>query len=168
MISKLVLALGLVLPAAATAQTATQAPPQSAAAAEVRSGAPDSIVAALQAIGLKGEYAPSDTGRPRVRSATSGVNFSVWFYECTDAMSDCETLVFSSGFDLDNGTDPAIVNRWNSESVYTRAYFDDETDPYLDMPVLLSQAMSTAEFRRVVDIWDSEVIDFTDQIGFNR
>lgn len=134
----------------------------------VSAGNPQTVIDQLQSMGYKASYEPYESGRPRVLSAIAGINYAIAFYGCLDDMSDCRSMMFSSGFDMPSGSAMATINNWNKSRVYTRAFLDEEEDPYFQMPVVRGQDMSAEDFRRVMNIWEDAVIDFTDEVGFER
>jgi len=76
--------------------------------------------------------------------------------------------MFTSGFDMRDGTAWDIVNTWNETRVYSRAFLDDESDPYVQMPVPIARALNPGDVARMMDLWEDAIVDFTDEIGFTR
>ena len=129
---------------------------------------PQTVIGQLQSMGYRASYEPYDSGRPKVLTATAGINYNIAFYACAEDMTGCGSLLFWVGFDMPDGSDWTMVNDWNQTRVYSRAYLDADNDPYFMMPVVLAEDMSPEEFERVLGIWEDAIIDFTDQIGFDR
>lgn len=129
---------------------------------------PQTVIDQLQSMGYKASYEPYDSGRPRVLTAIAGINYAIAFYGCADDMTDCRSVMFTAGFDMPSGSAPETINNWNQTRVYTRAFLDADQDPYFQMPVVRGQDMSAEDFQRVMNIWEDAVIDFTDEIGFER
>jgi hypothetical protein len=129
---------------------------------------PQSVLDQFTALGFEASLDPYESGRPRIVSKIVGVNYAVAFYSCYDDMTGCEGLMFTAGFDMSEPTGSDVVNEWNETRVYSRAFLDEEDDPYVQMPVPVARTLSQADVRRLVDIWESEVVKFTDKIGFNR
>ena len=129
---------------------------------------PQSLVDQFIGLGFDARLEPYESGRPRISAKIVGVNYSLAFYGCLDDMTDCRGLMFTAGFDLSEPVGWEVANDWNETRVYSRAFIDEEGDPYVQMPVPTAEALSADEIRRLVDIWESAVIRFTDTIGFDR
>ncbi|MEM0978357.1 MAG: YbjN domain-containing protein [Pseudomonadota bacterium] len=143
----------------------------SGVAATAGPGAADPLatVTALQDLGFRAQYEPSESNnRPRIRSSTAGINFSIWYYGCDETMTNCDTLLFSAGFDFQDGSTLAVVNTWNDREVLGRAFLDDENDPLIDLALPEVQEMSTDELESILELWEDIIIEYTEEIGFNR
>ena len=131
-------------------------------------GDPQSVLDHFQTLGYDAALDPYESGRPRITSRIVGVNYALAFYSCFDDMTDCEGLMFTAGFDMSEPTAMDVVNEWNETRVYSRAFLDDEGDPFVQLPVPVARALSQDDIRRLVDVWESELTRFTDAIGFDR
>ncbi|MGX7951001.1 YbjN domain-containing protein [Tsuneonella sp. HG249] len=152
-------AIGLALPAAAQAQTA--------ASAMVRAQDPASVVAALQAYGLRAELGTDKVGDPMIGSAVDGTAFQVLFYNCKDNR-ECATVQFHAGYDHD-GVSLNAINEWNRSQRFGRAFLDKEDDPILEMDLDLDDGgLSRALFIDNVEFWEALVPRFEEAIGFDR
>ncbi len=140
----------------------------SATAGGISSSDPQSLLAELESMGYDVWLDPYESGRPRIKGRLVGVNYSLAFYSCLDDMTDCLGLMFTAGFDMRNGTGLDVANTWNQEMVYSRAYIDNEDDPFVQMPVPISRDLDSADVARLMDLWESTLEDFTDEIGFKR
>jgi len=129
---------------------------------------PQSLLDQLTVLGFDARLEPYESGRPRISARIVGVTYSLAFYGCLDDMTDCRGLMFTAGFDMSEPVGWEVANDWNETRVYSRAFIDDEGDPYVQMPVPTAEALSQDEVRRLVEIWESAVIRFTDKIGFER
>lgn len=68
-------------------------------AATVAAARPDSVVAALKALGQSADLAVDETGDPLINATISGWKSSVLFYDCEEATHDkCRSLQFSASF----------------------------------------------------------------------
>ncbi|HEY1604420.1 MAG TPA: YbjN domain-containing protein [Allosphingosinicella sp.] len=150
--------------ALAAALAAPAVPPGSAI---VRGQDPLSVVAALQRAGYQAKLDKDQSGDPMIKSASSGTNFSIFFYNCTDH-KDCETIQFYSGYHLDkNPVGLDKLNEWNRTMRFGRAYIDDQKDPVLEMDVDLDAGgMSDALFKDNLDYWTSIMSRFEKHIGW--
>ncbi|WP_088652315.1 YbjN domain-containing protein [Marinibacterium profundimaris] len=138
-----------------------------ASAQMVQASDMDTVVAALQDYGLRATLETSSSGRPIIRSAASGVNFTIYFYGCTTQHTDCESINFSAGFDLEDGTTFPIINEWNETKLVGRAYLDDEMDPYLDHYVEIMSGLSRDVFNEVLSMWEESLGNFATHVGYH-
>ncbi|PIE07585.1 MAG: hypothetical protein CSA74_06530 [Rhodobacterales bacterium] len=134
----------------------------------ITSADPQTVIDQLKTMGYRASYEPYESGRPRVLTGIAGVNTSIAFYGCLDDMTNCKTLMFTSGMDMPEGSSWSTINNWNQSRIYTRAFLDENNDPYFVMPIARGQDMSAEDFSRLMNIWEDAVIDFTDEIGFER
>jgi hypothetical protein len=151
------------LAAAATACWALPAQAQMVSASDVQS-----IVGALEARGYPAKVGTDGEGDPMITSAVAGSEFQIFFYNCT-AHKDCATVQFHSGYDLDGSTPLSLINEWNRDQRFGRAYLDDENDPIIEMDVDLDDGgLSPALFVDNVEFWQSVVSLFETKIGFRK
>ena len=137
-----------------------------AAAQTVNASDPASMTQVLQGFGYRAELGKDNGGDPKISSSSGGANFSIFFYGCTDG-KNCDAISFSAAFDLDPGSNVAVMNDWNQKKRYTKAYLDDEQDPVIDMDIFLgSGGVSVDNFRFWVDTWERAIGDFKAQIDF--
>ncbi len=137
-----------------------------ALAAPVVAENPQAIAGLLKDIGYRAELTKDDTGDPKIESAAAGVNFSIYFYGCTDGKA-CSSIQFSSGFDLDSALNMSSVNDWNTRKRYGKVYIDDEGDPYLEMDINLAGGGITEDsFRDSLDSWERLLSDFQEHIDW--
>jgi Putative bacterial sensory transduction regulator len=137
-----------------------------ALAQNVTADDPDAIVKLLQEWGYRATLVKDSQGDPKIDSATAGVNFSVYFYGCT-AGADCSSIQLSSGFDMESGTTPEVVNAWNSTKRFGKVYLDDEQDPFIEMDITLAAGgVSRDNFRDDMDKWEQLLSDFQTHIDW--
>jgi hypothetical protein len=152
------------LAAAAAALFAASA----AQAQMVEAKKPQTIVAALQEAGYTAKLATDPTGDPMISSASSGVPFTVFFYNCNDN-KNCATIQFSAGFKLTTATTLGHINSWNGGQRFGRAHIDDEGDPVLRMDLDLDDGgMSSALFTDNLEYWVAVLNNFKKHIGFSE
>ncbi|WP_118132570.1 YbjN domain-containing protein [Oceanicella sp. SM1341] len=136
-----------------------------AAEGTVSAADPQSLVDAILAEGYRAELSTDSEGDPHIKSGAAGVNYDIDFYGCTEGES-CDTICFTAGFDLENGSTPDVVNDWNSNEFIGPAYLDSELDPYLDYCVVGVNGMQAEGFSSVLDNWSRALGDFQGKIGF--
>lgn len=126
---------------------------------------PDRLADVIRELGYKAVLTTDNTGDPMIRTSVSGTDSTILFFGCTDN-ADCKTLLFKVGYDLTDGTTLAVVNDWNAENLYGRAYLDDEDDPWIEMPVNLFEGVTRKNFEDTFDWWEVVVGQFEDHIDF--
>lgn len=162
------LALALVLlplPALAQSTGSAQTPQLNLRPGSISPADPQAIVDAMQKLGYRAELTTDDQGDPKIKSAASGANFSVYFYGCTSG-KDCTSIQFSAGFDTDKGLDMQVANDWNTKKRYGKVYLDDERDPYIEMDVNMEGGIPNALFEDNLSIWDRMLADFQAHIDW--
>ncbi len=138
---------------------------QPAAAQNIDATRPETIVAALREAGYRAVLDKDNSGDPLVKSGAAGVDFSVYFYNCT-ANKACKTVQFHAGF-VKKGVTLDTINTWNATHRFARAYLDDEKDPRIEMDVDLDHGgLSTRLFQANLATWDSLVGEFQKTIDF--
>ncbi len=138
---------------------------QPAAAQNVDATRPETIVAALREAGYRAVLDKDNSGDPMVKSGAAGVDFSVYFYNCT-ATKACKTVQFHAGF-VKKGVTLDTINTWNATHRFARAYLDDEKDPRIEMDVDLDHGgLPTKLFQANLATWDSLVGEFQKTIDF--
>ena len=127
----------------------------------------DAILASLERAGFTVRMSKDSDGDPMIESTDSDDPFLVYFYECT-AGKDCGYMQFREGWDLKNGTTTDVVEKWNEDRVWGRAWLDSDNDPWIDMTVNLRGGITAANLDDTASWWWSVLRDFEDHIGFNK
>ncbi|ATQ42275.1 YbjN domain-containing protein [Caulobacter mirabilis] len=122
------------------------------------------VAAVLQAKGYKAEVTRDDSDDPLVKSAADGVDWSVYFYNCTN--DRCESIQFSAGFDLEHGITYSKANEWNYTKRFGRAALDDEMDPYIRYDIDAEKGASSEQIELAVDTWLLVLPQFVEFVGF--
>jgi hypothetical protein len=155
----------IILPPAAALSLVLAHP---AAAAElVDASEPETLVAIIQELGYRAKLETDGLGDPLIVSSVGGTEFSIQFYGCNELThAACKLLLFKVGYDLDEGTTHAVINEWNATKLVGRAYLDDESDPWFEMPVNMDGGISRPNFEDTFDWWEVSIEGFEDHIGF--
>jgi len=123
----------------------------------------------LQAVHEYGYTATMETdsdGDPKISGKVSNTSFNVYFYGCTDN-TDCKSLIFKAGYNLTDGMSAMKINEWNRTKRFSRAYIDDEGDPFLEMDVNLDYGgVSDGNFQDTLDWWRVSVESFEKYIDW--
>lgn len=132
----------------------------------VRAQDPQSVVNAMQAAGYSAKLGKDKVGDPMITSASSGTNFTVFFYNCIDN-KECATVQFWSGYNTKEPISLQQINAWNAGQRFARAFNDKEDDPVLEMDVDLDDGgMSRALFEDNLQYWVSLMAHFQRHIGW--
>lgn len=146
------LVLGLAYSAAALAQ------------ALVSAEDPARLAEIVQKLGFQAKVDTDNVGDPVIYSSSSGFDFTIYFYDCTDN-ERCKSLHFTAGYDLPKGTGLDTVQQWNADKRFASAYLDNENDPFLQMDVNTAGGITEKNFEEWLDLWQSLKGEFEGYIG---
>lgn len=164
----------LVLTLSATAQTTETTPqvplppPQEAdpETMTIHAGDPASVVAALHELGFRAKLTEDEQGDPKIKSAASGVSFSVYFYACDDDHTNCRDLLLYTIFNYEDGFTARPINDWNEDKVIGAAFLDEENDPGLQHFIAGVYDMNLESFERTMIRWEAILDEFTEFIDW--
>lgn len=156
------LAVGLAALVAGVAHAATPAP----APVQAQGITGPELVAILQEAGYRARLETDGEGEPLVRTGMGGVEVAILFYDC-NAEHRCNSLQFSAGFDLPEGTTDAVINDFNREYRYARAFLDEERDPFLRFDFEVVHTAQADYVRSQIDSYEQLLPEFQRLIGFN-
>lgn len=148
-----VAAFGIAFSAAAQAQTIVSAED------------PARLVAIIQNLGFQAKLEKDNAGDPVIRSSSSGADFSIYFYDC-ESNERCQSLHFTAGYDLPDGTSLDSMQQWNADKRFASAYLDDEGDPFLQMDINTEGGITQENFEKSMDLWQSLKGEFEKHIDF--
>jgi len=152
--------LGLIGGIAATAILGT------ASLAEVTATNAYTVLQAIHEFGYTATMENDSDGDPKISGKVSSTSFNVYFYGCTDN-TNCKSLIFKAGYNLSNGISAAKINEWNRNKRFSRAYIDDEGDPFLEMDVNLDyEGVGNENFQDTLDWWRVSVESFEEFIDW--
>lgn len=127
---------------------------------------PAYIAELMKDFGYRAELTTDDQGDPKIKSAGGGANYSIYFYGCENN-ENCNSIQFSAGFDLTDGTTLEVVNEWNTNKRYGKVYLDNENDPYIEMDInLFGGGISPETLKDDLGLWDNLLADFQDHIDW--
>jgi hypothetical protein len=134
---------------------AALAQPAAAPAGTITAADPTSIVKALQVAGYRGSIKTNKDGRPYVESAANGSTFAIDLYNCedNDKKTGCKTMLFSTWWKPEPHLTMVLANRYNSKSMFGRAYVNDKAELMLELPVTTVGGINQANFEDIVDWW---------------
>lgn len=124
----------------------------------------DAIFQAAQTMGV----ATLDTqfnGDPLINVVSGDIMYQIYFRNCT-ANANCEDLNFYAGFSQ-NRPSLELINTWNSDKRFGRAYLDEDGDAVVEMDIDLVQGVSMDYLVSQLEIWAQVVDAFGSHIGYH-
>lgn len=122
------------------------------------------VAEVIQSMGYRAQMDTDGVGDPMIQSSATGSRFVIYFYGCTDN-KDCKAIQFAAGFALEDGIAPELINSWNKDNRYGKAYIDAENDPIIEMDVNLEGGVSTSNMKRQMSLWEITLGEFKAHIG---
>ncbi|WP_444453326.1 YbjN domain-containing protein [Rhodobacter capsulatus] len=127
---------------------------------------PDVVAAFLQDYGLKVDPGRDDQGDPMLSSEVDDTKFDVYFYGCTQTR-DCTSVAFSAVFLTEEPLKYAMLNGWNKNARFGRAYVDGDGNAVIEYDVNLDKdGVGGKNFTDTIDIWRSLLDDFRNHINW--
>jgi hypothetical protein len=145
-------------------------------------GASDSITAEfvmreLQKEGFIARLSKDDDGEPRLAFKVDGYEWAIYFYACAPGANEtrpCVSYQFYSGYTPNKAVPLAIINQWNTDKRYARAYNyvqkDGKTSSRVEIDVLAegTQADRSQTFQAFFQKMKEATQDFRHHIGFTN
>ena len=97
-------------------------------------------------------------GDPKIVGRIDGTKYNLYFFNCEDDHTDCDTLQFTAGW---TGFDVSLrdLNVWNLERLYGKAYLDKDNDPILEM-TLVAAEMPASYLEEWFEWWQLAMKEF--------
>lgn len=135
---------------------------------------PQTIVAYLQAEGYRAKLDPNRDGKeasvgPWIQTSDGGTNITISFLNCKNK-KQCADISFTSAWDYGTNKRPSVASlqRWNADKRFTKAYFDKEGDPVLEMDLLFTDGrLDRATFANALEIFADSAGEFEKAIGWD-
>jgi Putative bacterial sensory transduction regulator len=106
------------------------------------------------------------SGDPKITGKVAGVTYQVYFRNCTDN-ANCEDLNFYAGFlDLKPGLD--VINDWNYNKRFSRAYLDSDQDACIEMDLDLQFGVTHDYMDSTFGLWTLVLDQYTTHIGYTK
>ncbi len=125
----------------------------------------DEVAQVLQDKGYKAEVGTDEEGDPKVKSATDGTNFTVFFYGCNHTPR-CSSIEFQAGFQLNSPMTDEQINEWNKTKRFGRAYMQDQSNTYIEMDLDVEHGFLTEGLANNVDTWAALIPQFKKFVNF--
>ena len=127
---------------------------------------PAVLLAAMQDFGFAATLEKDSDGDPLIVSRISKTKFRVFFFGCNGG-ENCSSIHFRAGYDLDKPISALVVNEWNRQKRFGKAYIDDEGDPYLEMDLNMAfDGVGYENFQDTLDWWRVVVEGFEEFIDW--
>ncbi|MDB5528605.1 MAG: YbjN protein [Devosia sp.] len=137
----------------------------SAYAANITASDTDEILNVARGYG-SASISTSSNGNPMITGRIDGVNYVFYFLGCTDNR-DCQNGYFYLGF-ADLKPKIEIINDWNRDNSFSRAYLDQDQDAVVESDVYMAQGISTEALDGQFGIWADTMSKFADHVGFKK
>ena len=103
-------------------------------------------------------------GDPKITGKMDGVTYQVYFRNCTDN-ANCEDLNFYAGF-LDLKPSLEVINDWNYNKRFSRAYLDSDLDACIEMDLDLAYGVTTDYMDATFGLWSLVLGQYTEHVGY--
>ena len=108
--------------------------------------------------------ATQSNGDPQINGKINGISYQVYFRNCTDN-TNCEDLNFYLGF-LDLKPSLEVINDWNYNKRFSRAYLDEDKDACVEMDIDLVQGVSAEYLDAQFNLWNMILTQFAEHVGY--
>ncbi len=129
-------------------------------AGQIDGSDPEEILNVVKGYG-SAELETDDAGDPMISGRMEGEQFVIWFYDCEEG-KNCQTISFSAAWTNSGSADVDLMNKWNQEKRFVRAYLDSEGDPAIDWDVNLTYGVSAENLDDTVGVWSQMLAEFSD------
>lgn len=123
------------------------------------------IMSIIQDEGYSISMDQEDNGDPLLVGKLDGSEYRVYFYGC-DNPNGCDSIQFSTGYDLRNGMTLESVNEWNRGKRFAKVYLDGDMDPWLEMDINLDSGVTRDNLVDSMDYWRLLMNAFEDHIDW--
>lgn len=108
-----------------------------------------------------------DDGDPKITGCINQVCYSVYFYGCVEH-ANCKSIQFHSGFKMnkDHKPDWRVINEWNKEKRYGRAYKGKDGDPFVEMDIPMDNGTTYGTLDVAFQDWGKVMGKFAKAIDF--
>jgi len=110
------------------------------------------------------ELQKQQNGDPKILGKVGGIQYAVYFMNCSKN-KNCEDLNFYAGF-LDLKPSLEVINDWNREKRFGKAYLDADKDAVIEMDLNLEHGVSSDNLDAAFSVWELVVDQYTQHIGY--
>jgi hypothetical protein len=126
-------------------------------------GSVDAILALAKTRG-EATLETQEGGDPKISGTTGDIPYEVYFMNCTDHTA-CEDLNLYAGF-LDLRPKPDVINTWNRDKRFGKAYLDKDGDAVVEMDINLEHGISSENLDADFAVWALVVEQFAKHVGY--
>lgn len=123
----------------------------------------DDILSAARTQG-KAALTFQENSDPLINGEMYGLKYQIYFSNCMDD-APCEDLNFYLGFS-DLKPDLSVINSWNRDKRFGRAYLDEMGDAVVEMDVDLVKGVTTEHLANQVAVWSQVMTEFAAYIDY--
>ncbi|MBW4329366.1 YbjN domain-containing protein [Stakelama sp. CBK3Z-3] len=128
---------------------------------------PDALARLVRAEGYKVTIDHTDDGNPFLQTDVDGTPFTIFLNNCI-AGKACRTVQFYAGFSVSTPRKLDLINRWNQQKRFAKAYIDDQNDPRLEMDInMAGGGVARGNFVENFRVWIRLLAAFKQHIGWN-
>jgi hypothetical protein len=131
----------------------------------------DSIGKALKNTGHPDYTVDKDeAGDPRLTlsGGDSGAdNIRIYFFEC-NPKGLCEDIMLQGNYSTEKTVYASVINAWNSDNRWTRAYINSVKAPALEMDINATGGIGKSAIEVLLNTYFSAVSDFATHIGVKQ
>ena len=137
-----------------------------AVAGQITAANPEDVLKAMQNFGLVATLTKDQDGDPEIDSRVSKSEFHVLFFGCENN-KNCTSIELRAAYDLKDPLSASFINEWNRDKRFTRAYIDDEGDPFIEMDLNLAfDGDGEKNFEDTLDWWRVSLETFEEFIDW--
>ncbi len=123
----------------------------------------------VQSWGYRADLSTDNDGDPIIRTAMSGANVNIVFYNCTkEGIKICDSVQLSAGFNTGGRLAPAKINEWNQKQRYLKSFLDKDSDPFVQYDVLLAGGIAVGNLREIFKKYETNLGNFMSFIDFKK
>ncbi len=137
-----------------------------AAAGNVVASDPVAMQAYFLNEGVPMKLTEDEQGDPLLQGRYYGTRFSIYFFGCTRGR-ECSSIQYHAGYGLDGPVPFDVLDGWNRNYRYARAYRDGKDDAavHLEYDVFLGRkGLDEADFGETFTIWTGLIEDFENML----
>jgi len=107
-----------------------------------------------------------DNGDPKIKGEMDGITYAIYFMNCTDN-KNCEDVNFYAGF-LDLKPDMDVINAWNRDKRFGKAYLDSDGDAVVEMDLNLEHGISSDNLDADLTVWSLVLSQYAEHVGYKK
>jgi hypothetical protein len=126
----------------------------------------EALAAELITAGYRAEVGKTEGDQPMVKAGMQGGDVYIILFGC-DEQGACTSLTLRQGFNLDPGMSYEHINQWNYDNRMSRAFLDEERDPFIEGDILMEGGISQDNLMASIAAFEEQLARFKTFIGWN-